>query len=126
MPEHGRRSTCRRSRSAGAIDIPNKKAKFSLDAPTLLGTKIDALVVDSVAYFKVAGPLAGDARRLDAGKFTKADVPDGDPASRSTDAAEIAKAIDEFKTRSTSCRRRRRRAPTRSAATRTATTSRSS
>lgn len=80
---------------SGAADIAAGKAKFSLDAPTLLGTKIDALVVDKVAYYKVAGMLAGMTGGS-ADKYTKADVPEasGKPV---TDAAELAKQIDEFK-----------------------------
>ena len=45
-------------RMTGALDIPNKKAKFGLDAPTFLGTKIDALILGQVAYLKIAGPYA--------------------------------------------------------------------
>ena len=110
---------------SGAADIAGKKAKFGLDAPTLLGTKIDALLLDTVAYYKIAGTLGDAGGGGSADKYTKVDVPasSGKPV---TDAAELDKAIDELKTASTSSRRRRPRAPTRSAATRTATTSRSS
>ena len=81
---------------SGAADIPGKKAKFTLDAPTVLGTKIDAILMDNVAYYKVAGML-GSMLGGSGAKFTKVDVPQesGKPV---TDAAEIAKAIDEFKT----------------------------
>jgi hypothetical protein len=79
---------------SGALDIPNKKAKFNLDAPALLGTKIDALVIDDVAYYKVAGMLAGMLGATP-DKYTKAEVPQssGEPM---TDPAEIAKAVDEI------------------------------
>jgi hypothetical protein len=43
---------------SGQADIPNQKAKVSIDAPSVLGTKIDAILVDMTAYVKVAGPLA--------------------------------------------------------------------
>lgn len=81
---------------SGAADIPGKKAKFSLDAPTVLGTKIDALLLDNVAYYKIAGML-GTMLGGSADKFTKVDVPQesGKPV---TDVAELAKQIDEFKT----------------------------
>ncbi len=81
---------------SGAADIPGKKAKFSLDAPTVLGTKIDALLLDNVAYYKIAGTL-GTMLGGSATQFTKIDVPQasGKPV---TDVAEIAKTIDEFKT----------------------------
>jgi hypothetical protein len=80
---------------SGAADVAAKKAKFSLDAPTLLGTKIDALVLDTVAYYKIAGPLAAMAK-ASADKFTKVDVPasSGQPV---TDTAAIAKSVDQIK-----------------------------
>lgn len=80
---------------SGAADIAAKKAKFSLDAPTLLGTKIDALVLDKIAYYKIAGPLAAMAGGS-ADKFTKVDVPEasGKPV---TDQAALDKQIDDFK-----------------------------
>jgi len=59
---------------SAAMDVPNKKAKISLDAPTLMGTKLDALLLDQTAYYKVAGPLAM-MLNASADKWTKADVP---------------------------------------------------
>ncbi len=81
---------------SAAADIPGKKAKFSLDAPTVLGTQIDAILLDNVAYYKIAGML-GTMLGGSATQFTKIDVPQasGKPV---TDVAEIAKTIDEFKT----------------------------
>jgi hypothetical protein len=81
---------------SGAADIPGKKAKFTLDAPQVLGTKIDAILLDNVAYYKIAGML-GSMLGGSADKFTKVDVPQesGKPV---TDVSEIAEAIDEFKT----------------------------
>ena len=96
MPELGAPLDLSTVKMSGAADIDGKKAKFSLDAPTLLGTKIDALLLDTVAYYKIAGPLAMMAGGS-ADKFTKVDVPapSGKPV---TDAAELDKQIDEFKT----------------------------
>jgi hypothetical protein len=76
----------------GALDIPNKKAKFSLDAPTLVGTKIDALLIDKVAYYKVAGMLAGMMGGTTTDKFTKVDVPASstNPITTATDTAKLA------------------------------------
>ena len=79
----------------GALDIAGGKAKFTVDAPEVLGTKVDALLVDNAFYYKIAGPLAmfiGGS----ADKYTKVDVPEasGKPV---TDPAEVAKGIDEFK-----------------------------
>ena len=79
----------------GAFDVPNKKAKFNLDAPSLLGTSIDALLVGDKAYYKVAGMLGG-MLGASADKYTVADVPEssGEPM---TDPSEIAKAVDEIR-----------------------------
>lgn len=80
---------------SGALDVPNKKARFSLDAPSLLGTNIEALLVGEEAYYKVEGMLAGMLGAT-AGKYTKAEVPEssGEPM---TDPEEIAKAVDEVR-----------------------------
>lgn len=78
-----------------ALDVPNKKAKFTLDAPSLLGTKIDALVVDDAAYYKVAGVLGGMLGGT-ADKYTKTEIPESSGAPMN-DPAEIAKAVDEMK-----------------------------
>jgi hypothetical protein len=95
VPELGTPLDLSTVKMSGAADISGK-AKFTLDAPTILGTKIDALILGSVAYYKIAGPLA-TMLGGSADKFTKVDVPQesGKPV---TDAAELAKAIDEFKT----------------------------
>ena len=78
---------------SAALDIPNKKAKFSVDAPSILGTKVDALLVDQTGYLKVSGLLAGSLG-LTPDKYKKQAVPMGaavpDP---SADAAQIADAI---------------------------------
>jgi hypothetical protein len=95
VPELGTPLDLSTVKISGAADISGK-AKLTVDAPTILGTKIDALVVGSSAYYKIAGPLAAMAG-ASADKFTKVDVPQesGKPV---TDAAELAKAIDQFKT----------------------------
>jgi len=71
---------------SAAIDIPNKKVKFSLDAPTILGTKIDALILDKVAYYKIAGPFAaligGSADKYT--KLSAADLKALDPTASAT------------------------------------------
>jgi hypothetical protein len=80
---------------SGALDVPNKKARFSLDAPTLLGTNIEALLVGDAAYYKIEGMLAGMVGATP-GKYTKAEVPEssGEPM---TDPEEIAKAVDDIR-----------------------------
>jgi hypothetical protein len=79
---------------SGSVDVKNKKLKFSLDAPTLLGTKIDAIVLDTVAYYKIAGPFAAMVG-ASADKYTKADVPtaSGNPAADVTDVAKTTADI---------------------------------
>ena len=78
----------------GAFDIANKNAKFTLDAPSLLGTKIDALIVGNVAYYKISGALAAMLGGT-ADKYTKSDVPtaSGDPIAAATD---VTKAVAEL------------------------------
>jgi hypothetical protein len=61
---------------AGAVDIPNRKAKVSFDAPSLLNSRFEALVVGDTAYYKVAGAIAA-ALPGSADRFTKVPVPAG-------------------------------------------------
>jgi hypothetical protein len=79
---------------AGAVDAKSRNLKFSLDAPTLLGTKLDALVVGNVAYYKVSGALAMVLGGT-ADKYTKADVPtaSGDPVA---DATDVTKGVADL------------------------------
>jgi hypothetical protein len=79
---------------SGAADVPNKKARFMVDAPAIMGTKIDAIVLDTAAYFKIDGLLAAMAGGV-SGKYTKTDVPASSGAPMS-DPAQIAKAVDEL------------------------------
>ena len=60
---------------SGAIDVANKTAKFTFDAPAIMGTKIDALMIGNTAYYKVAGALSMMTGGS-ADKYTKVDVPD--------------------------------------------------
>ena len=79
----------------GAIDVAGKTAKFNLDAPAILGTKIDALLIGNTAYYKVAGALAMMTGGS-ADKYTKVDVPD---ASANPDAAALrdpAKLVEKL------------------------------
>jgi hypothetical protein len=78
-----------------ALDVASKKAKFALDAPTILGTKVEALLIDQVAYLKIAGPLAAMAGAT-ADKFTKTEIPEStsDPLANATD---ISKSIADLK-----------------------------
>ena len=78
----------------GSVDMAGK-AKVSFSAPAFLGTKIDALVVDKVAYYKIAGPLAA-MLGASADRYKKTEIPEasGKPV---TDPVEVAKKIDEFR-----------------------------
>ncbi len=78
-----------------AIDIPNKKAKASVDAPTLLGTKLDALLIGDAAYYKIAGPLAA-MLGASADKYTKVDVPQTS-AAPSDNIAGMTDAMNQLK-----------------------------
>jgi hypothetical protein len=79
---------------AGAADVPNQKAKITIDAPSLMGTKLEAIVVDGFSYVKIDGLLAGMAG-LESGTYTKSAIPEasGEPV---TNDAEIDKQIEEF------------------------------
>jgi hypothetical protein len=74
----------------GSVDIANKKAKFALDAPSLLGTKAEAIVIDQTAYYKVSGPLAVSLHAT-ADKYTKAPLSSSssDPVSQVTDVTKL-------------------------------------
>ena len=78
---------------AGALDIPNEKAKIVIDAPSILGTKLEALVVDGFAYLKVEGPLASFVG-LEAGKYVKVEVPE-DSGEAVSDPSQIAEEVDK-------------------------------
>jgi hypothetical protein len=80
---------------SAAVDIGARKAKFNLDAPTLLGTKIDAIAIGNTTYLKVSGML-GSMLGAGADKYTKTDVPtpSGEP---SANIADVAKLVTDLK-----------------------------
>ena len=84
---------------SAAMDIPGKKAKFSLDAPAVLGTKVDAILLDNVGYVKVSGLLAGTLG-LTPDKYKKADIPAPSAAPGASaaagDAAQVAEAVTKI------------------------------
>ena len=81
----------------GAIDIPNKTAKFSLDAPTLLGTKVDALLIGNDAYYKIVGMFAQMVPGAVADKYTNVTVPtaSGNPVAAATDMTKLVAQLNE-------------------------------
>ena len=84
---------------AGVADVPNQKAQIKIDAPALMGTKLDAIVVDGASYVKIDGLLAGMAG-LESGKYTKTEIPEPSAAPGASGGIdtdnEIQKQIDEF------------------------------
>ena len=82
---------------SAAVDVANKTAKFNLDAPTLLGTKVDALMVGGSAYYKVAGMYAAMVPGAVADKYTKVPVPtaSGDPVAAATDVTKLVAQLGE-------------------------------
>ena len=80
---------------SAAIDVQGQKLKASIDAPSLMGTKLEAIIVDGFAYYKIDGLLGGMAGGTP-GKYTKEAVPESSDKPV-TDPVELAKQIDEFK-----------------------------
>jgi hypothetical protein len=78
---------------AGTFDIPNQKGKLVIDAPSLLGTKLEALVVDGFAYVKVTGPLAGFLG-VEGGKYMKQAIPE-DTGEAVSDPSQVAEEVDK-------------------------------
>lgn len=81
---------------AMAMDIAAKKASLTLDAPSFLGTKVEAIVIDKTAWFRILGPLASMAGGDATGKFTKTDV-SSFGADTPADPAAVQKSVDELK-----------------------------
>jgi hypothetical protein len=82
---------------SAALDIPGKKGKLNLDAPSVLGTKVDAILLDNVSYVKITGLLAGMAG-MTPDKYTKSDLPSqsADPSASTGDAAQVAQAVTKL------------------------------
>ncbi len=80
-----------------AVDIPNKAVHLNLAAPSFMGTAIEAIVVDSKAYLKLAGPLAGLLGTGAGDKYLVTDVtPTADGASPAP-SMDPAAAIDQLR-----------------------------
>lgn len=75
---------------AGAFDIATKAVRVNLDAPSLLGTRLDAIVVGETAYYRVAGALAA-VLSGSADKYTKVGLSTapGDPLAGVTDVTKL-------------------------------------
>jgi hypothetical protein len=79
-----------------AMDVAGKKLRALVDAPAFLGTKAEAILLDTTAYYKVAGPLASFVGADAGGKFTKVDA-GAMTDTASTSPADVQKQIDELK-----------------------------
>lgn len=80
---------------SASVDIAAQKAKFRLDAPSVLGTTIDAIAIGNTTYVKVSGML-GAMMGAGADKYTKqeAPTPSGLP---SANPADVVKLVTEMK-----------------------------
>jgi hypothetical protein len=76
-----------------AVDIPAKKTRVQVDAPTLMGTNLDMIVADGNVYLKVVGPLASFVGADATGKYTKT----ASGATVPTEATDPTKAIEEVR-----------------------------
>jgi hypothetical protein len=85
-----------------AVDIGAENVRFALDAPSLLGTKVEAIVVDRIAYTRLLGGLAMFFPSETGDKFTRTELPapSGDPSSPAPDfdeaMDEIVEALDKL------------------------------
>jgi hypothetical protein len=84
----------------GSVDVPNQALKFSLDAPTVVGTKIDAIVVGGSLYYKIAGLLAPFVGG-NADQYTKTAVPTAslDPAVAALNMPTLVASLQDWLTR---------------------------
>ena len=82
---------------AGAVDVTGRTMKVNLDAPALLGTKVDAIVVGDTAYYKLAGALATVVGGGRADKYTKLALPtaSGEPLAAMTDVTKLVAQLQD-------------------------------
>jgi hypothetical protein len=82
---------------SASLDIPGRKAKFNLDAPAIVGTKVDALLIDQVAYLKISGLLA-TSLGMTADKYTKTEIPtpSASPSASGPTDAQIAELVTQL------------------------------
>jgi hypothetical protein len=76
-----------------AVDVPAKKTRVTVDAPTIMGTNLDLIVADGNLYLKVLGPMAGLLGGDATGKYMKTAVGDTVP----DEATDPTKAIEELR-----------------------------
>jgi len=76
-----------------AVDVPAKKTRVTVDAPTIMGTNLDLIVADGNLYLKVLGPMAGLLGGDATGKYMKTAVGETVP----DEATDPTKAIEELR-----------------------------
>jgi hypothetical protein len=83
-----------------AVDVPAKKTRLTVDAPTIMGTNLDLIVADGNLYMKVVGPFAALIGADATGKYTKTAADTGTAPGEASDPAkvieELRKAIDDL------------------------------
>ncbi|MFL5708574.1 MAG: hypothetical protein ACJ77Y_06235 [Chloroflexota bacterium] len=79
---------------SGAADLGGRKAKLLIDAPNLLGTRLEAILVDDAAYLKVAGAPAM-LGAFSADRYTKLPMSTGTaaPLAQATDPAKLVAGL---------------------------------
>ena len=78
----------------GSIDVAGQRMKVALDAPTFLGTKLDAVYADGALYYRVLGPMAAMASLDPNGRYTKTPLP-LPPVTQAVDPAASVAAMRE-------------------------------
>lgn len=83
-----------------SVDIPAKKTRVTVDAPTIMGTNLDVIVADGNLYMKVVGPMAAFLGSDTTGKYTKTAAGSGTVPDEASDPAkaveELRKAMDQL------------------------------
>jgi hypothetical protein len=83
-----------------AADVEGKKARITLDAPTLLGTAIDVITLEDSVFMKMTGPLAAMAGMDATGKYLQMPVDSGAVPDEATDPVkaleELRKSLDDL------------------------------
>jgi hypothetical protein len=78
-----------------SLDVPGKKARVQLDAPTFMGTKADIIVpADGFVYMKILGPFAAFVGAPTTGKYMKTSAGEGAVPDEATDPTQ---ALNELR-----------------------------
>jgi len=80
-----------------SVDVPKQAVHLNLSAPSFMGTTIDAIVVDSKAYIKLAGPLAAFVGGGAGDKYLVTDVTPTTEGASPAPSMDTSAAIDELR-----------------------------